>query len=211
MPDWPIAAGRTALINVDLQNLFVENAPDGFGVLERVNGVASMCRAAGILVIHTAHVLHADGSNAGVLGELIPAVLSEGLINEGARSAALHRDLVVEPGDVYLPKPRFGAFYGTPLESILRERGIDTLIISGISTDVCCDTTAREANARDFRVFFLSDATAVNAENLEEAARSQDATLRVIDGLFAKVISIEDLMHLLQGGAAGPSNEAGGR
>ena len=210
MPDWPIAADRTALINVDLQNMFVENAPDGFGVLERVNRVASACWAAGILVIHTAHVLHADGSNAGVLGELVPEILSDGLLAEGSRSAALHHDLVVEPGDVYLPKPRFGAFYGTPLESILRDRGIDTVVISGISTDVCCDTTAREANARDFRVFFLSDATAVNAENLEEAARSQDATLRVLDGLFAKVISIEDLMSLLEGAAA-HSAEAGGR
>jgi len=49
------------------------------------------------------------------------------------------------------------------------------VIITGISTDVCCDTTAREANARDFLVLFVSDRTAVNAENEEEAAASQQA------------------------------------
>ena len=58
-----------------------------------------------------------------------------------------------------LEKPRFGAFHGTDLELILRSRGIDSVIISGIHTTVCVDTTAREADMRDFRVFFLSDGT----------------------------------------------------
>ena len=57
----------------------------------------------------------------------------------------------LDPHDILLEKPRFGAFYGTDLELILRAHGIDTVIISGISTPVCCDTTAREAQARDFR------------------------------------------------------------
>jgi len=59
-------------------------------------------------------------------------------------------------------KPRFGAFQGTDLELILRSRGIDTVIVTGVATNVCCDTTAREAAVRDFRVFFLSDGTATH-------------------------------------------------
>jgi hypothetical protein len=51
----------------------------------------------------------------------------------------------------------FGAFHGTDLELILRLRGIDAIIIAGIPTNVCCETTARKATVRDFHVFFLSD------------------------------------------------------
>jgi len=73
MVDFRVVPERTALVNVDLQNFFVENAPDGLTVLERVNRFAAGCRKAGILVIHTSHVLRADGSNMGVLGDLVPA------------------------------------------------------------------------------------------------------------------------------------------
>jgi nicotinamidase-related amidase len=195
--DLKLVPRRTALLNVDLQNFFVESAPDGSGVLARINGLAEVCREAGILVIHTMHVLRPDGSNTGVLGELVPAVHEQGFLYAGARTAALHPRLVVAPQDITLEKPRFGAFHGTDLEMILRARGIDTVIITGISTDVCCDTTAREANARDFLVLFVSDGTAVNAENEEEAAASQKATLNVIEGLFGRVVTIDDVRALV--------------
>jgi nicotinamidase-related amidase len=197
MIDWKLPAGRTALLNVDLQTFFVESAPDGWGVLQRVNGLAEACREVGILVIHTMHVLRPDGSNTGVLGRLVPAVRDEGFLYAGASTAALHAELVVAPDDVVLEKPRFGAFHGTDLEMILRARDIDTVIITGISTDVCCDTTAREANARDFMVLFVSDGTAVNAEDHEAAAVSQRATLSVIDGLFGRVVTLDDVMGMI--------------
>ena len=207
MADFPVVPAHTALVNVDLQNFFVENAPDGHAILERVNRLAAACRKAGILVIHTGHVLRPDGSNIGVLGELIPDLIEERTLFEGSRTAALSEDLVIEPGDVRLYKPRFGAFYGTDLELILRQRAIDTIIISGISTDVCCDTTAREANARDFRVLFLSDGTAVNDPDRKVASRQQQATLDVIDGLFGQVITIEGVLDKISVGAAGTANE----
>jgi len=195
MVDFDVVPERTALVNVDLQNLFVENAPEGMTIVERVNRLAAECRAAGILVIHTAHVLRPDGSNIGVLGEIAPFVREHGVINKGARTAALHEDVVVEPGDILLEKPRFGAFHGTDLELILRSRGIDTIIISGIDTKVCCDTTAREANARDFRVLFLSDGTACNQNPIEEATRQQQAALVLIGKLFAQVLTIEETLQ----------------
>jgi nicotinamidase-related amidase len=78
MVDFHVVPERTALVKVDLQNFLVENTPDGLTVLERVNRVAAECRKAGILVIHTSHVLRADGSNMGVLGDLVPAAREEG-------------------------------------------------------------------------------------------------------------------------------------
>ncbi len=63
-----------------------------------------MCREAGILVIHASQVLRADGSNMGVLGEVVPQV-RDGIINKGTESAALHKGLVFDPRDILLEKP----------------------------------------------------------------------------------------------------------
>jgi nicotinamidase-related amidase len=195
MADFRVVPERTALVNVDLQNFFVENAPEGPAIVERVNRLADQCRKAGILVIHTSHVLRPDGSNIGVLGDLVPAARDQGFLNEGTRTAALHEDLVVEPGDILLEKPRFGAFHGTDLELILRQRGIDTIIISGIDTAVCCDTTAREANARDFRVLFLRDGTASTGDDAEETARFHRAALEIIGAVFGQVLTIDEVLQ----------------
>ena len=185
--DWNLVPERTALLNVDLQNCFVDSLDDPGPLLGRINGLSARCRATGILVIHTRHVVRADGSNLGVLAEVDR--IRDGLLNEGAVTAELHPDVVVEPTDVRLDKPRFGAFTGTDLELTLRTRGIDTVIISGISTIVCCDTTAREAHARDFRVFFLSDGTATAA-----GPEFQSLTLDVLDGLFAQVLTTDEML-----------------
>ncbi len=195
MVDFRVVPERTALVNVDLQNFFVENAPEGMTIVGRVNRLAAECRTAGILVIHTSHVLRPDGSNIGVLGDLVPAARELGFLNEGTRTAALHDDLAVEPGDILLEKPRFGAFHGTDLELILRQRGIDTIIIAGIDAAICCDTTAREANARDFRVLFLRDGTASTGDDAEEATRYQRATLDIIGTVFGQVLTIEEVLQ----------------
>jgi nicotinamidase-related amidase len=198
--DFPVVPQRMALLNVDMQNCFVHgypiSAPDGLPLLERINRLAAACRAAGVLVIHTSHVLRPDGSNAGVLSELEP--VKAGIINKTAESAALHKGLDVQPEDVLLDKPRFGAFHGTDLEMILRTRGIDNVAISGIATNVCCETTAREAMVRDFRVFFLSDGTATFDMDGVTAAELQRATLATLGSVFAHVISVDEMIEKLE-------------
>ncbi len=79
-----------------------------------------------------------------------------GLIDDGSASASFHAGVQVREGDIVLKKPRYGAFHGTDLELLLRQKGIDTLIIGGIATNVCPETMAREAMVRDFKVLFLS-------------------------------------------------------
>jgi ureidoacrylate peracid hydrolase len=85
--------------------------------------------------------------------------VAKGVIDDGTTSAALHSRVAVEAGDIVLAKPQFGAFHSTELETILRARGIDTVVIGGIATNFCCETTAREAHAREFKVLFLKDGT----------------------------------------------------
>jgi biuret amidohydrolase len=152
MVEFAVIPERLALVNIDVQRCFVSDSPlacpEALALIPRINRIADVCRASGILVVHVRHVLNADSSNAGVLGEISP-IVRQGIIAAGSESAALHPDLVVDPGDVIVEKPRFGAFHATNLEQVLRARGVDSIIVSGLATNVCCDTTAREAFARD--------------------------------------------------------------
>jgi biuret amidohydrolase len=187
--DFDLIPSRTVLLNVDIQNYFVSAALDGHALVERINRFAETCRRAGIVIIHTRHVLRPDGSDMGLLGEFVPPIKA-GMLNEDAQSSALHRDLVVQPSDIIFTKPRFGAFFGTDLNEVLRAHETEAVIVSGISTDVCCDTTAREAHARDLKVFFLSDGTAAAGSNPVEVQRN---TLRLVGALFGQVLTIEQM------------------
>jgi ureidoacrylate peracid hydrolase len=201
MVDFTIVPQKTALINVDMQNCFVAgsqiSAPDGVAVLARINLLAKVCRLARILVIHTAFVLRPDGSNIGVLADTSPPA-KEGILNKGSESAALNPRLLVEAKDIVLEKPRFGAFHGTDLELILRSRGIDTIIISGNATNVCCETTAREAMVRDFHVFFLIDGTASVGLGGATADELQRATIANLGSLFAQVLTVDEMLKKIE-------------
>jgi nicotinamidase-related amidase len=202
MVRFDIDPSRTALLVVDMQNCFVADspiaAPLGTEVAGRLNRLAAACRQAGIPVIWTRHVVRPDGSNTGLLGQAIPPVAA-GIINDDAPTAALLPLMDVRPGDVVVGKPRFGSFYGTDLELILRSRGIDTLIVGGISTNVCVDTTAREAAVREFRVLFLSNGTAnfdlpdggLGAASAEELQRTACAVLAFG---FAEVVTVDQVL-----------------
>ena len=102
-----------------------------------------------------------------------------------------------DPRDILLEKPRFGAFHGTDLELILRSLGIDTIIITGIATNVCCETTAREATVRDLRVFFLSDGTTTFDMGGFSAAELQQATCATLGFLFAQVLTVDEMIRKL--------------
>jgi ureidoacrylate peracid hydrolase len=206
MVNFAVEPRRMALVNIDMQNCFVENsplaAPGGRALLDRVNRLTKACRMVGVQVIHTAHVVRPDGSNVGVMGELIRPIGVEGYLNNDRVSARLHPDLDVGNGDILLDKPRYGSFHSTDLELILRSRGLDTIIISGICTNICCETTAREAGMRDFHVFFLSDGTAtfpIGDVSAEEIQRVSCATLGLA---FAQVVTIDGMIGKLTAVAA---------
>lgn len=134
MADFSIEPSKTALVIVDMQNVFVEgypvSAPEGPQILERLNHLDEVCHEFGIQVIYTAHVVRPDHNNIGILGTVLPPV-QEGLIDDGSVSGRLHSRVRVREGDIVLKKPRYGAFHGTDLELMLRQKGIDTLIIGG--------------------------------------------------------------------------------
>jgi len=132
------------------------------------------------------------------MGEIIPPV-NAGVINKGAESAELHSGLGVKEGDILLDKPRFGSFHGTDLEMILRSKSIDSIIITGIATNICCETTAREANVRDFRVFFMSDGTGTFGVGDLSAQEIQKATCTTLGFAFAQVITVNEMIDKIKG------------
>jgi biuret amidohydrolase len=198
--EFPVIPHKLALINTDLQNVFVEGTPlappDGLQIVGRLNRLAETCRRLNVLVIHTAHVTRPDGANVGVLGDFFPPVRA-GMIAAGGHPAALHASLRVEPGDLVVTKPRFGAFHASDLDMILRARGIDTVIIGGIATNVCAESTAREANTRDYKVFFLSDGTSTTDMGGVPREVLQRATCATLAFGFAQVLTVEEMIAKL--------------
>jgi len=97
------------------------------------------------------------------------------------------------PGEdeIVIQKSSYGAFYDTPLETILKNMEKDTVIICGTLTNYCCGTTARQAYERSFKVIFGSDINAADDPDLQEPE------LKVLRKGFAKVMIAEDIMNAL--------------
>jgi nicotinamidase-related amidase len=107
----------------------------------------------------------------------------------------LHPEVLARPHDLYIEKNLPGSFTGTALESWLRQQAIDTVVITGYMTHMCCDTTAREAVHRGFAVEFLSDATGTlplkNAAGEVSAEALQRAILCAHQMLLSEVITTD--------------------
>jgi len=111
-------------------------------------------------VIYTAHVHRRDGCDMGLFDDLHPPIANRDALVDGTPGVEVYPELGPAPGEHVIKKHRYSAFFGTDLDIILREWGVDTVIISGTTTENCCHATARDAMFRNYRVVFLSDATA---------------------------------------------------
>ena len=96
----------------------------------------------------------------------------------------------VGSNDIVLPKRRYSAFPETDLDATLRSKGIQDVIISGVMTNLCCETTARDAFMRDYRVFFLIDGTATGRSEFHMA------TLKNLGFGFAYLLTCEELIQM---------------
>ncbi len=197
-----IDLNKAALVIIDMQRDFLE--PGGFGAalgndvsrlqaaVPPLREVLGAARSAGMLVIHTREGHRPD------LTDAPPHKVERGdpATRIGARGP-MGRILVRgEPGHDIIPelyplrtepvidKPGKGAFYQTDLELMLRNRGIDTLFVCGVTTEVCVNTTVREANDRGFRCIVLSDCCASYFPEFHEAGL---AMIKAQGGIFGSV------------------------
>jgi nicotinamidase-related amidase len=184
---------KTALLIVDMQNFFVNSRSKGLGpispfVMSNTKRVLKAFRKAERPVIYTRHVHRRDGSDAGMMGWWW-----DDMIVEGSWESEIHEELAPRPEEKVIQKHRYSAFYNTDLEIILRCQGIEDLVISGVMTNLCCESTARDAYMRDFRVFFLADATGTAYEEMHIAS-----LLNLSYG-FAYVTTAEKVISQLMG------------
>ncbi|HEX7342720.1 MAG TPA: isochorismatase family cysteine hydrolase [bacterium] len=160
---------KAALLVIDLQNFFLDpKSPTytagGAAILPNVQKLIAAFRRAKRPIIYTTHVHKPDGSDAGIM-----KWWWEGMCREGYPEARVHASIAPRPADKIIVKHRYSAFYNTDLETVLRCAKIEDLVITGIMTNLCCESTARDAYYRDYRVFFLADATGSTAEELHMA------------------------------------------
>ncbi len=170
-----IHPAATALVIIDMQRDFLE--PGGFGetlgndvsllasAVEPCRRVLAAARGAGLLVVHTRE------GHAPDLSDAPPAKVSRGapskrigdpgpmgrILIRGEPGHDIIPALAPEPGEPVVDKPGKGAFFATDLDLILRNRRIDTLLVCGVTTEVCVHTTVREANDRGYRCVVLGD------------------------------------------------------
>jgi isochorismate hydrolase len=139
-------------------------------------------------VICTLHVHSPDGSDAGILGWWW-----QDMIMEGSQECEVDPRIAPRPGDRIITKHRYSAFYNTDLEAVLRGLNVEDIVLSGVMTNLCCESTARDAFYRDFRVFFMADATATDCEEMHMAS-----LLNLAYG-FAYVTTADLIMGSIQG------------
>ena len=155
---------RTAMIVVDMENDFVApgaplETPAGRTMLPTLKRALTFCRERGIPVIYTTHAHRHGGCDMGRFKDLWPPIMNGAGLVEGKLGVEIYPEIAPRPGEIVITKRRYSAFYCTDLEIILRGLGVDTVVISGVTTENCCHATARDALFRDYKVVFLSDAT----------------------------------------------------
>jgi nicotinamidase-related amidase len=191
-----LKAEASALLVVDMQRFFLDPASPTFtcggaAILPTVKRVIDAYRRAGRPVIFTRHVHHPDDLDSGIMGWWW-----EGKCLEGTRESEIHPDVAPMPGEKVVLKHRYSAFYDTDLGTVLRCLRVEDVVVSGIMTNMCCESTARDAYYRDYRVFFLADGTGSISEEMHLAS-----LLNLAFG-FAYVTTGDAIAARLAGGAS---------
>lgn len=141
---------KTALLVIDAQQEYFAPLgrlvlPGGPAAVERIAALLAWARARTLPVLHVTHESQRPGATT-----FVP----------GTPATAIHPAACPAAGEPVIVKHLPGAFSGTPLEAELRAGGVEQVIVTGFMTQMCCDTTAREAAHRGFRVLVPADATA---------------------------------------------------
>ena len=213
---------KTAVIVIDMQNDF--GSPGGMFALRgldiapiqalvpRIATVLDAARAAGLLVVYTRQEHNADLSDFGHPGAAhrikhggmqvgknvsAPDGTPSRVLVRDTWNTAIVPDLAPQLGDVVVSKHRFSAFFETQLDTILRTRGIETLIFVGATTSVCVESTVRDATFRDYRPIVLRDCTQ-ELIGLGLPRSNHEASLLTIEVLFGWTADSAGVLHALE-------------
>jgi isochorismate hydrolase len=182
--------GRTALIVLDMQRYFLDpdshaHIPSAVDIIPGLRSLATVFSESGLPVVFTRHLNTAQ--NGGAL-----ALWWDDLIREEDPLSEITADLDTSMG-IVLKKSQYDAFYDTDLENSLKQRGIERVVVSGVMTHLCCETTARSAFVRGFEVTFPVDGTATYDEEFHLA------TLLNLSHGFATLAFVENVVTAVEG------------
>lgn len=194
---------KTALVVIDMQNTFCDvgapaEVPLSRGIVPNLNALSSELRALGVPVIW---VLHANTQFKGrsdwelFYNNIVSGAVRERTMQSNApENQAVYAALDVDPDDMVIVKNRYSALIpgSSSLERVLRSMGIDTLMIAGTKTNVCCESTARDAMMMDFKVIMLSDCCAALSDEEHRSA------LENIVQQFGNVMSSTEVLARLK-------------
>ena len=157
-----IDPGRTALLVMDYQAGILDRLTGADDLLDRAAETIAMGRGLGGQIGYVRVAFEdADFADVPATSMMGARVASAGrTFHNDSPATAIHDRIAPEPGDIVVRKTRVGAFSTTDLDQQLRDRGIDTLILAGLSTSGVVLSTVRDAHDRDYRVFVLADLTA---------------------------------------------------
>jgi ureidoacrylate peracid hydrolase len=193
-----IPRDNTALLVVDMQRAFFDNN-DSLGrtgidvtplraAIPGTVALVAQARLAGIPVIFTRYVYQPGMVDFGpVRGIKAAERIADGSLGQGTAEIELIPELGALPTDVVIDKSRPSAFYGTRLEPVLTGMGIRNLVICGVTTNICVETTARDAGQRDYGTYVVRDAVA------EFTPERNHYALVAIDWSFGQVVDLADV------------------
>lgn len=191
---------RTALIVIDVQNDFGSpegvSARAGFNLssvdnaVDNISELLDAARKRGVLVV-LVKLLTAPQSDSAAANERRARMGTEGNerpCRDGTWGAEYYR-IAAQPGDIEIGKARYSSFVNTPLDFYLKSRpGLDTLVVCGLTTECCVETTVRDAFVRDYHVFIPHDAAAAYSRDVH------DVSLKILGIYFASIVSTEQVL-----------------
>ena len=168
--------------------------PDATRQIPAIKKLIHFCRNSHIPVIYTASSYKSGHYDR---PEMARYFMPEGVTDQGQSEKwfskpKIWHEIAPLPDELVLYKPSFGAFYDTPLETILHSMKKDTIIICGTLTNYCCGTTARQGYERGFKVIFGSDITSTDDPEMQEPE------LKVLRKGFAKVMKAAQIIERLK-------------
>lgn len=195
---FPLLRARAALVMIDMQEEFVSEASGPHRVPEAARRVPAMARLLAAFrgwnrpVIHTAFSATHRFLDRPAFGACMPIRARGAGEDEGlTRSAKFVAGLEPADDEIVIYKPSYGAFFDTPLETILKRLRVDTIVLAGTLTDCCVGATARQAFERGYAAVVASDATATVLPEVHEAE------LRVLRRSFARVLTVDEILREL--------------
>jgi nicotinamidase-related amidase len=192
---------RTLLLLIDLQRAFCDgdgsmamqgrNVAPLHAAARQCQALAAHARQHNVPVIWTRMMLRQDYSDGGMVTRLRPNLARIGALRAGTNDVELSTEVHAAAEDAIVDKPRYSAVYATALEAHLRARAIARVIVGGVTTSMCVESSVRDLSQRDYEVVVVKDACG------DFDAARHDASLAAMEFGFAKLVTHSDVASLL--------------